>query len=116
WSVQDARMQAAEARRQAAEIRAEEAEARREERLAKQEHVQGQQEEAEERNRELTQRVAGLQTVLTAGLRRTWALDVNSLKLPVELPLFDPKGDDQVAAETKWEPLAPKPTSFVERL
>src|SRR2546428_10431945 len=31
WSVQDARMQAAEARRQAAEIRAEEAEARREE-------------------------------------------------------------------------------------
>jgi restriction system protein len=110
------RQRAAAARRQAAEVRSREVQERRENRLRLQAHLQGRQQEAEELNEELHARVQSVETVLQAALGHSSALDLEELKRPMELPLFDAQGADQPAPEPRWEHLKPKAPGFLAKL
>jgi restriction system protein len=113
------RRQAVEARRHAADYKRQQAEARqhqvRTQRLAQQEYATARQQEAEDQNLELVDRLHELDSTLEAALHLTWPLDFASLKRPVELPEFNPRGADLPAPEPLWQQWAPKSLGAMAR-
>ena len=118
---------AAVVRAQQAEARRREAEARRQARYLELERIADEKErkrryfeqryqEADDQNAELAERVAALSSILISGLDQRWSISFASLKLPLALPPFDPKGADVPAPELKLEDFLPKPPGLVERI
>lgn len=73
-------------------------------------------EEADEQNNQLLETITILSSVLTAGLDQRWVVNFDSLKKPVALPPFDPKGASVPAKELKLDDFLPPPPRFVSRL
>jgi len=94
WAEQIDRERTAAVRRASAELRRQEAEARRRAREAKQAHVETRLEEADEKNEALAVQLTELERLLSDGVSREWSLDLQSLKLPLTAPPFDPRGAD----------------------
>jgi len=114
--VEQERQRAAQARRVAAEIRAREAEERRNSRLQQQAHLRDRTQEVDETNTELADQLLEMSTLLTTGVKNAGPMDFVSLKVPPEIPPFDPKGQDQPTPEPQWSSFEPKAPGFFGRL
>ena len=114
WAEQIDRERTAAVRRASAELRRQEADARRRARDAKQAHVETRLEEADEKNDALAAQLTELERLLSDGVTREWSLDLQSLKLPLTAPPFDPRGADKPASPPDLQ--IPKPPGWFARL
>lgn len=117
WAVEAARLERERARAAHWEARRREVERREAERRAHQQHLISRQQQAEQLNEELVYRVHELNGVLKEALSPSgWALDFETLKVPLTLPSFDPQGADRPAPAPRLEDFLPKPPGFWRQL
>jgi restriction system protein len=86
------------------------------ERERKQLYIEDRKAEAASMAADLQSRIAELDSILTASLRRDPSVSFASFKRTVEMPPFDPGGLDRRFAEPQWEQFAPRPPGRLGRI
>jgi len=103
-------------RRLAAEERRREAERRRQERERQHEHMVVRQGETNAQNAELAARLEEIEGLIISVLEKDLAVTFESLKRPLQQPVFEPKGLDRPATPPELEKFLPLRPGFFGRL